>query len=235
MAELQKKSRFSSHLWIIYLLSIILLAVIWYFQWVLGLIMTVLLAVSFYYSIRTERTLQSEAERYITTLSHRIKKVGEEALLEMPFGIILYNEEYKIEWTNPYMNKFSEDENLVGSSLNDLSEDIIPMIKENNEEFWFSVNDYKFMTTVRKDERLLYLFDRTAQSELQQLYRNDQTVLAIIFLDNYEEITQNMDDTHKSQLNSEVTARLNEWSKKHGLYLKRTSQDRVFAVGTEEI
>jgi len=235
MADIQKKSRFGSHLWIIYLLSIILLAVIWYFQWVLGLIMTVLLGVSFYYSIRAEKNLQSEAERYITTLSHRIKKVGEEALLEMPFGIILYNEDYKIEWTNPYMNKFSENENLVGSSLNELSEGLIPMIKENKEEFWFNIENYEFLTTVKKDERLLYLFDRTAQSELQQLYRSDQTVLAIIFLDNYEEITQNMDDTHKSQLNSQVTARLNEWSKNHGLYLKRTSQERFLAVGTEGI
>lgn len=181
MTELQKKLRFSSHIWVIYLLSIILLAVIWYFQWVLGIIMTALLAVSFYYSIRTEKTLQNEAQEYITTLSHRIKKVGEEALLEMPFGIILYNEDYKIEWTNPYMNKFSEDESLVGSSLNNLSEKIIPLIKENKEEFWFSMDDYEFLTTVRKDERLLYIFDRTAQSELQELYRNDRTVLAIIF------------------------------------------------------
>lgn len=235
MADLQKKSGFSSHLWVIYLLSIILLAVIWYFQWVLGLIMTVLLGVSFFYSIRTEKTLQNEAEEYITTLSHRIKKVGEEALLEMPFGIILYNEDYKIEWANPYMNAFREEENLVGSSLNDLSEDLIPMLKENKGEFWFSMNGYRFLTTVRKDERLLYLFDRTAHSELQQLYQNDQTVLSIIYLDNYEEITQNMDDTHKSQLNSQVTSRINDWAKNHGLYLKRTSQDRFLAVGTEKI
>jgi len=235
MTELQKKLRFSSHLWVIYLLSIILLAVIWYFEWVLGIIMTALLAVSFYYSLRSEKAMQNEAQEYITTLSHRVKKVGEEALLEMPFGIILYNEEYKIEWTNPFMNKFSEDGSLVGGSLNSLSENIVPMIKENKEEFWFSMDGYEFLTTVRKDERLLYIFDRTAQLELQELYRNDQTVLAIIFLDNYEEITQNMDDTHKSQLNSKVTATLNKWAKEHGLYLKRTSQERFLAVGTEKI
>ncbi|WP_087973897.1 DHH family phosphoesterase [Oceanobacillus rekensis] len=236
MPDIQKKPTLSSHLWVIYLLSLILLGVIWYFQWILGLIMTVVLAVSFYYSIRTERALLQEAEQYISTISHRIKKVGEEALLEMPFGIILYNEDYNIEWANPYMNKFNEEnESLVGNSLNKLSENLIPMIKENKDNVWFELDDYKFQTVVRKEERLLYLMDRTDQEELQQMYYNEQTVLAIIFLDNYEEITQNMDDTVKSQLNSKVTTVLNQWSSHYGLYLKRTSQERFLAVGTKEI
>ncbi|MYL44458.1 hypothetical protein GLV94_02265 [Virgibacillus halodenitrificans] len=235
MQDLKKKPTFRSHLWVIYLLSILLLFGIWYFQWILGLIMTLLLAASFYYSIRSEIILQNEAEKYITTLSHRIKKVGEEALLEMPFGIVLYNEDYKVEWTNPYMNQFAEDDTLVGKSLHSLGDELIPMIKEDKEEIWFELEGYKFQTTVKKEERLLYLFDRTSQVELQTLYYNDQTVLAIIFLDNYEEITQNMDDTTKSQLNSQVTSVLNEWSKSYGLYLKRTSQERFLAVGSKEI
>ncbi|MGJ9459171.1 DHH family phosphoesterase [Oceanobacillus sp. CF4.6] len=237
MPDLQKKPTLSSHLWVIYLLSLILLGVTWYFQWILGLIMTVVLAASFYYSIRTEKALLHEAEQYISMISHRIKKVGEEALLEMPFGIILYNEDFNIEWANPYMNKFSDNNHnsLVGDSLNKLSENLIPMIKENKDSIWFELNDYKFHTVIRRDERLLYLMDRTDQQELQQLYHDEQTILAIIFLDNYEEITQNMDDTVKSQLNSQVTTVLNNWSSHYGLFLKRTSQERFLAVGTKEI
>ncbi|UJL46389.1 DHH family phosphoesterase [Virgibacillus sp. NKC19-16] len=236
MPDLQKKPKLSSHLWVIYVLSILLLAVIWYFQWVLGLIMTLFLAASIYYSIRTERTLLQEAEKYIATISHRIKKVGDEALLEMPFGIVLYSEDYKIEWANPYMNKFAEENNtIVGNSLNMLSEDLIPMIKESKENVWFEMEGYEFETKVKKEERLLYVFDRTEHSELQTLYHNDKTVLAIIYLDNYEEITQNMDDRLKSQLNSQVTSVLNNWSSENGLYLKRTSQERFLAIGTQEI
>ncbi|MBY7145138.1 DHH family phosphoesterase [Virgibacillus sp. NKC19-3] len=236
MPDLQKKPKLSSHLWVIYALSILLLVVIWYFQWVLGLIMTLFLAASIYYSIRTERTLLQEAEKYIATISHRIKKVGDEALLEMPFGIVLYSDDYKIEWANPYMNKFAEDNNtIVGNSLNVLSEDLIPRIKESKDNIWFELDGYKFQTKVKKEERLLYMFDRTAHAELQTLYNNDKTVLAIIYLDNYEEITQNMDDRLKSQLNSQVTAVLNNWSSENGLYLKRTSQERFLAVGTQEI
>ncbi|MFD1851011.1 DHH family phosphoesterase [Oceanobacillus bengalensis] len=235
MPDIQRKPTLSRHLWVIYILSIILLAFIWYLEWVLGIIMTPLLAASFYYTVKTEKALLDKTEAYISAISHRIKKVGEEALLEMPFGIILYNDDYQIDWSNPYMNKFTGEDSLVGESLHILSETLIPMIKENKEEVWIEIDDVKFLVLVKKEERLLYLLDRTEQIELETLYENDQTVLAFIFLDNYEEITQNMDDTAKSQLNSEVTSVLNKWASDYGLYLKRTSQERFLAVGTKKI
>lgn len=236
MPEFQKKSGIGKHLWTIYVLSLLLLAVIWYYQWILGIVMTLLLVVSFYHSVRTEKIRENETEKYITTLSHRVKKVGEEALLEMPIGIILYSDDYQIEWTNNYLHRFfSEDETLVNKSLNFVSEDLIPAINENKQTVWVTLDGYSFETSVNKEERLLYLFDRTEQAEIQERYEKEKTVLAFIFLDNYEEVTQNIDDTTKSQLNTEVTSVLNDWSMKNGLYLKRTSQERFMAVGSTEI
>ncbi|WP_186576882.1 DHH family phosphoesterase [Aquibacillus kalidii] len=235
MPDFFKKPVMSNHLWIIYGLSIILLGFIWYYQFFFGIIMTILLVVSLYNSIRTEQQLLNETEEYITTLSYRVKKVGEEALLEMPIGIVLYSEDYVIEWTNPYMNKFTTDENVVGKTLADLSDDLIPMIKEDKDEIWIPLDEFEFQAINKKDERLLYLFDRTKQTEIQNLYHNEQTVLGIIFLDNYEEITQAMDDTAKSQINSRVTSILNEWSTQFGIYLKRTSQERFLAVMNQQI
>jgi c-di-AMP phosphodiesterase-like protein len=234
MSDIQRKPALNRHLWVIYLLSAILLGFIWYFEWVLGIVMTFLLAFSIYYSIRTEKALITETENYIATISHRIKKVGEEALLEMPIGIVLFNEDYKIEWASPYMNQFSEDNSIAGESLDVLSEELVSRIKENHSEYWFQLAGYEFQTTIKKEERLLYLFDRTRQMEIERRYYNEQTILAIIYLDNYEEITQNMDDTSKSQLNSEVTSVLNNWAHAYGIYLKRISQDRFIAVGTKE-
>ncbi|MBM7552180.1 DHH family phosphoesterase [Thalassobacillus pellis] len=231
-----KKPKISGHFWIIYTISIVLLGFIWYYQWELGLMMTLLLAASIYYTIRAEQNMINETEEYISTLSYRVKKVGEEALLEMPLGIVLFSENYKIEWANPYMNKFTEaEETLVGNSLEQLSEQLVTSIKEGKKEAWMTIDDYEFQIMIKKDERLLYLFDRTKQTEIQNLYQNEQTVLAIIFLDNYEEITQGMDDTAKSHINSQVTSILNKWSNEYGIYLKRTSQERFLAVMNQEI
>ncbi|GAA0437152.1 cyclic-di-AMP phosphodiesterase GdpP [Lentibacillus halophilus] len=235
MQEFQRKQPLSLHLWVMYVVAAVLVGFIWYFQWVPGLIMTLILAAAIYYSIRSERKLVDATQKYIETLSHRVKRVGEEALLEMPIGIILFNEEYIIEWANPYMNRFSDEEDtLVGMSLNDLSDDFASRIKENDDDIWMDMNGYQFQIAIRKDDRLLYFFDRTEQAHIQTRYENEQTTIAIIYLDNYEEITQNMDDTLKSQLNSKVTSVLNSWSTDYGFYLKRTSQDRFLAVLTKD-
>lgn len=225
----------SGHLWVIYTISLVLLAFIWYYQWTLGLLMTLFLAASIFYSVRTEQNMINETEEYISTLSYRVKKVGEEALLEMPIGIVLYSEDYTVEWANPYMNRFTKEDTIVGESLKTLSDQIVPHIKEDESDVWINLEGYKLQVMIKRDERLLYLFDRTKQTEIHNLYQNEQTVLSVIFLDNYEEITQGMDDIAKSHINSQVTSILNKWAAEYGIYLKRTSQERFMAVMNKEI
>jgi c-di-AMP phosphodiesterase-like protein len=234
MPEL-KKSALDSHIWIIYLLALVSAVILWYFQWPLGLILLILVFLSFSYTVQKEKGRRKEIGEYIAALSHRVQRVGDEALLEMPFGILLYNEEFEVEWSNPYMNDLSEESSLAGLSLDELSEELIPVIKEEKQEFMLDLKDRKFQVVIRPGERLLYFLNRTEQVNLEELYENDQTVLAIIYLDNYEEITQNMDDTAKSKLNSLVTSILNDWAKRYGVYLKRTSQERFVAVATRRI
>lgn len=236
MATEKKRLKISRYLAVMYIVSIILLAVIWYFQWILGMFMTLIVAGSFYYSLRKEKSEIQKTENYIATISHRVKKAGEEALLEMPIGIILFNENNYIEWSNPYMNEFAESgDTLVGKSIRVLSEELVTIIKENKTNQWVDLGSKTFQVTIRRDDRLLYFSDQTEQKQLQTRYYNEQTILAIIFLDNYEEITQNMEDALKSQLNSKVTSVLNDWAHENGLFLKRTSQDRFMAVGTSAI
>src|SRR5690606_23512624 len=143
MSDVKKRPKLSNHLWLIYAVSIILLGFIWYYEWILGSIMTVFLVLSFYYSIRVERKISDETNKYISTLSYRVKKVGEEALLEMPIGIILFSDEYTVEWTNHYMHQFTEEDSIVGESLNLISEDLIPIIRENQEDARIQLGDFE--------------------------------------------------------------------------------------------
>lgn len=234
MSETRKNQKFGRHLWVIYSLSLILLGWVWFYQWYFGLIMTCLIIASFYYSLRSEKILFAEREEYISALSSRIEKVGEVALRRIPVGIVLFNEDYEIEWVNPFMDKIADEDSLLGNPLHVLSEHLSAKIKKEHDEIWFSTKGYKFQSIVRYDERILYLFDRTRQVETEQRYYSEQAILGIICLDNYEEITQNMDDTMRSKLNSHVTSNLNHWSSEYGIYLKRISQDRFLAFFTKE-
>src|SRR5690625_3200106 len=145
----------------------------------------------------------------------------------LPIGFILNYKDNEIEWVNPYMLFYYNEYSLLGKSLSILSDDLIPKIEEDAKYVSFDLREFAFQATIIKEERLLYLFDRTEQVEIETAYKDEQNVLAIIFLDNYEELTQTMYDTRKSQLNSNITSILNNWAHEYGAFLKRTDRKSV--------
>ncbi|HEX6922589.1 MAG TPA: DHH family phosphoesterase [Bacillales bacterium] len=213
-----------------FLTALICTVFLLFYQWVIGVIGLVVLAVLFYIALRAQHAFQKELKDYIQTLSHRVKKVGDEALMEMPIGILLYNEQYEIDWMNRYIGTLIGDESFLGNSLNHISEELIPCIKGQVEQEIITINKRKFRVYFKKEERLLYIFDVTELAKIKALHHEEETVLGIIYMDNYEELTQNMDDQVRSHINSQVTSILKQWATDNGIFLKRVDSERFFAV-----
>src|SRR5690606_17813047 len=141
---------------------------------------------------------------------------------------------FHIKWVNPYIHELSEHESsILGKSLDTFSEGFISQLKKEKDEIWLRINGFQLKTKVDHSNRTLFLFDRTEERQLEKQYYDEQLVLASIYLDNYEEISRNMRDNVKSQLNSIVTSNLNKWADDYHFYLKRTSQDRLIGVMTK--
>lgn len=188
------------------------------------------------YTWKVEQITFEETEKHIESISYRMKKVGEEALLEMPIGILLVNEQYEIEWSNPYMQGVLNIESLIGESIVNISDDIYVFMKtEEKKEATITLRDRKYRVFYKKEDRLLYFFDITEQIAIEKQYFADRTVIAILFVDNYDEITQAMDDQPRSLTNTMVTSIVNEWAAEHGIFMKRISSDRFMAVLNESI
>jgi cyclic-di-AMP phosphodiesterase len=235
MSNFYKKQAYRYPIYALIGLSLIFIVIVSYFQWIIGLACLLLLGFVIYYWLKSQQALDKEMEEYISTLSYRVKKVGEEALMEMPIGIMLINDDYGIEWTNSFLASCFNEDTLVGRSLYDIAEQLIPLIKQEADTEVIDVHGRKFRVMVKREERLLYFFDVTEQIELEKQYEEERTVLGVIFLDNYDEVTQGLDDQTKSQINSQVMSILNKWANDYGLFLKRTSSDRFITVMNERI
>ncbi|WP_397469492.1 DHH family phosphoesterase [Psychrobacillus sp.] len=201
-----------------------------------GLLFALLVIGVSIYSWILEQRVYEETEKHIETLSYRMKKVGEEALLEMPIGIILINDQYVIEWANPYMTQKLPFDTIIGEGLVSISKDFQQLLKqEDSKEMTISLDDKDYKVFYKAEEKLLYFFDITEQVEMESLYYGDRTVIAVLFIDNYDEIAQGMDDQTRGQLNSIVTSCVNNWGARYGIYVKRISSDRFLAVYNESI
>jgi len=200
--------------------------------WV-GLFFALAYALALGVAWKVENDSYLETEKYIETLSYRMKKVGEEALLELPIGIILLNDKQLIEWVNPFINSIYPDKTWIGSQLYEMNESFRQVIKEDSEQDVIVLNDRSYRVYFKPEEKLLYLFDVTERVKIQSLYYADRTTIGILLVDNYDELSQTMDDQTRSQMNSLVTSLVNQWADEYGVFVKRISSERFLAVFNE--
>lgn len=234
------KSYFEKRMWMypIYGLAagMIALAIITaFFAWWLALITVVvgiLLGIMIFYF---EWRLDKDIHMYVTNLSYRIKRSEEAALIDMPMGILLYDDSLKIEWVNPFMEKYFDRMELIGEPIEEVGPEFVEAIQQTEEQGIVSITwkEYRFDIIVKHKEKVLYLYDRTAYYEIKKKYEDEKSVYAIIFLDNYDEWAQGMDDRRRSALNNLVTSMLTNWAREHRIYLKRISTDRFMAFLNE--
>lgn len=81
------------------------------------IVATILIVISvagLIYTIVMMNEISSDTNRYITDLSYRIHRGEQEALLEMPIGVMVTNGDGLIEWTNPYLMRYFKDDNVLG-------------------------------------------------------------------------------------------------------------------------
>lgn len=212
--------------------SLLLLAILTFHHWVYGAIGILCVIGLVIYALQAEKGFQRDLRLYLATISHRVKKAGESVIQEMPIGILLYNEEKVIEWTNPFMQKMTGEEMMIGKTLSDLFPNLALKPEQKRMEFLFNERVYEVL--IRSEERLLYFKDITEFKELFTRYHREKPVFAIIHLDNLDEVAQVMDDQSRTLLSTSVAGVINDWAQKHSIYLRRTSADKFFAVMNRE-
>ncbi|MGM9986856.1 MAG: DHH family phosphoesterase [Bacillaceae bacterium] len=235
MSEIQKKRWFLYPVLILLTIFVIVAIIIFAVSKWIGIMLLIILGAVSGWFYKVNQQIKKEINQYTELMMHRVKKVSDEAFNELPIGILLYNRDYQIQWANPYLLSCFEETVLVGQSVEDVSENLMNVLKRDLEQDLITLNNRKFKVIARKNEQLVYFFDITEQTEIERLYQNDRTVMAVIYLDNYDEVTQGADDQSRTQLNSLVTAILNDWALEYGIFLKRVSSDRYMAILNEHI
>jgi len=211
---------------------LLLLTILTLYHWVYGAIGIIGVIGLVLVSLFMEKKFQRDLRMYLATISHRVKKAGEGVIQELPIGIVLFNEENTIEWTNPYMQAMTGEEALIGKTLSE----VFPQLKwEPEQEKVELVHNHKvFEVLIRNEERLLYFTEITGYKELLNRYNREQPALAIIHIDNLDEVGQVMDDQSRTQLSTSVAGVIIEWAQKHGIYLRSTGNDKFLAIMNRE-
>lgn len=77
---------------------------------------------------------------------------------------------------------------------------------------------------------LLYFIDKTEAENLRKRYDNEKTDIAIINIDNYDEIFQKMDDSESQQIMAKINKYIIAWVSESKGVLKKTERDRYLVL-----
>jgi c-di-AMP phosphodiesterase-like protein len=209
-------------------MALMTVALSW-FEWLLGLLALLLTGAVGAYTVLAERAFRKDLKSYLGTLSYRVKKAGNDVVSELPFGIILYNEERTVEWHNPYIADILERESVVGAPLTELFP-TLQQVKEREGTIEATVGSNVYQLIFKQKERILYVKNITELWQLGRKYDDEKLVLGVVMIDNLEEVSQGLDDHQRSSMLSKVTAEITEWAQKFHIYLKRLTSDRFLLV-----
>lgn len=199
----------------------------------LGIIVLLLILLTIGLSFITLKQVMQDTTHYISDLSYKIKRSEQEALLKMPIGILMLNDLAEVVWVNPTMQKLFGQEEILGKKLTEADEELAKVINDNmsnKDSVEIKWQDKRFNMLVQDDINVVYLLDITHYAEIQKQYDDSRLVIGQIFIDNYDEVTQSMNDTNISNLSNYITNELSSWASQMGMFLKMIDEDHYFVL-----
>lgn len=148
----------------------------------------------------------------------------------------------EILWHNRQLQKSL---NTVESRVGERLKDILPELKldwlqvgklEAPDELQIRERRFRCLGFVPKGESgaepvaQLVLIDSTELLETRDEYLRSRPVVSIILIDNYDELTNNLNDTGVSNLNAALNERISAWADKIGGLLRKLERNRFLFI-----
>lgn len=194
-------------------------------HWIFSLLGLGSLIVFLWLLYRTETRFRIQFHRYLLTLTRRIRRSHQLAIHHFPVGVLLYNQENRIEWYNTFVEQMISRPDLIGMKLGE----VFPDLKK-EEKFQWNNKDRFYQVNHFPKERIYFFQEVTEETELREKYQQEQVALGYIYLDNLEEIVQGLTEQDETLLLNQVYSKISSWAQQYGLFIKRYDEDKMFFV-----
>ena len=184
------------------------------------------------------------------------------AMTKLPEGIIVVDEDGRLQWCNSVMQDFAEVIPQQGMDIEEFWEGLVPKeilsftpkdgasaemegeypvkslrrrktadntVEEFNRHFLVK---YRQLQANEDYSRMIVLFARevTPYEDLKVEYANSRTAIIYVQIDNYDEVTQGLNEAEKTSLILSVSEILEEWVTSLAGFMRRVSSDLYLVI-----
>lgn len=235
LPEFVKDTRLTASLIIVLVLSLLGAIIGMLISPLFGLAMVLLFILTVIFVIYGIYVLAGNTNNYAANLSYRIKRGEQEAMIKMPLGIMLYDKDRQIQWINPYLQMYLHGKDIIGSSISSVDKELAKYVddaikSDSNQNKIIKWGDRKFEMVVQDDLGVVYLLDITRYANIEEKYKQERLAIGLIFIDNYDELSQSMSDQNLTNMSSYVQNALSNYAGQFNSYLKRIDEDHFILL-----
>ncbi|MBR2405528.1 MAG: DHH family phosphoesterase [Clostridia bacterium] len=181
--------------------------------------------------------LQRRMRRYVSGVADALDQDNRQSLENTPVPVVLVSELGEIVWYNKlFRSEVLNEEEAYGTAVSVLFEGL-PLDRLGRQCLPCVVrgeNTYTVYTAKlrRRDEAayVLYFTDITELTQIATEYTNSRPVVLSLYIDNGEEITQDLRDSERAQLISRVETLLEDWIAASAGIFRKCGGDRFLAL-----
>ncbi len=229
----------------IYLITIaVLLIIVAFYQPILSIVGLLLLGYLIFHSIKSASRERKEFVKYIEGLTDEFESATKHAIFNMPFPLVMLDENGNITWYNTSFLNTMDAEELLNHNISNFIPEI--RISDINEEKEMKPIDVKnngknytvypnFIDTTKTESvnnkiLMLYLVENTEFVNLKQDYEDEKLISIIAYVDNYDDVKANTAEVNRPLLLAEIDKNINSYFARYGGIVRKYENDKYFII-----
>lgn len=174
-------------------------------------------------------------------------------LYSFPIPYLLLDHQGKIRWYNKQAESICEEDKLldksIASIISDISEDDLPYDDIDTKTFHVQLGEKYYEVDIKciklEDSNkefeekgqnksiymyAVYLFDETLVKDLQKRNKEQKNIIGLLYIDNYEESLQSIEDVRRPLLVALIDRNINKFAQNIDAVVRKFEKDKYFFV-----
>ncbi|MDH8679215.1 DHH family phosphoesterase [Fusibacter bizertensis] len=193
------------------------------------------------YNWLSDRNKSRKWRKYVEALSTNIDSAARYAVFNLPVPLVVIDIDGKINWYNSKFTDMVAEKSVIGKSITTLIPALaIEQFKTGEQQQGVKISDKTYdvhanMVNLEDDNPqnmviMLYWFDTTAHTELKMKYDEEKPILALINVDNFEDVMNETKEEKIPFVTSEIEKRVNLWATRMNGMIKRYQKDKYIVI-----
>lgn len=190
------------------------------------------------------RGRKEKMKGYLKDISEEYGTITSNILDRLPLPMTVVNVDGTIRWYNERFAELFDNNDMFGSLLESVVSgikwgEILKTASDIRREIVIAGKAFTVIGGMVRDKdsaeneedkylTYLYFIDNTEVKRLKTLYKDERTAVAIITIDNYDEVLQRVNDSDQQQIVSQIRNLINLWAGEGDAIVKKTERDRYF-------